>query len=60
MATPHVTGAVALYLSGTPAATPDDVRTWLLTTASRPQGRPNGFTGDGDGSPEPELCLGAT
>src|SRR5215208_7382886 len=37
MATPHVTGAVALYLTETPAATPGDVRSWLLGLASRPQ-----------------------
>ncbi|MFF2198014.1 S8 family peptidase [Streptomyces sp. NPDC058157] len=46
-ATPHVTGAVALYLSAHPTATPAQVRTWLLTQADRdaltavPPGTPN-------------------
>ncbi|MEW1632806.1 S8 family serine peptidase [Streptomyces sp. NPDC093801] len=46
-ATPHVTGAVALYLSAHPAATPAQVRTWLTGRADRdvltavPAGTPN-------------------
>jgi subtilisin len=60
MAAPHVTGAVALYLAGNPAATPDDVLDWLLSTASRPQNSPQGFSGDPDTVPEPVLYLGAT
>ena len=43
MATPHVTGAVALHLTETPAATPSDVRGWLLDIASRPQNFPPGL-----------------
>ena len=58
MAAPHVTGAVARYLAENPAATPDDVRAWLLSTASRPQGSASSFTDDGDTSPEPVLYLG--
>jgi len=59
MATPHVTGAVALYIAkGVGPGTPDDVRTWLLTEASRPQDSPFGFTGDKDKVPEPVLYLG--
>jgi subtilisin family serine protease len=60
MATPHVTGAVALYLAESPAATPDDVRAWLLGTASRPQDSAQGFSGDPDIIPEPVLYLGTT
>lgn len=46
-ATPHVTGAVALYLSAHPAATPAQVRTWVTQQATRdaltavPPGTPN-------------------
>ncbi|RPF29759.1 subtilase family protein [Streptomyces sp. Ag109_G2-6] len=46
-ATPHVTGAVALYLSAHPTATPAQVRTWLTAQADRdvlgavPPGTPN-------------------
>jgi subtilisin family serine protease len=59
MATPHVTGAAALYLAANPAATPDQVRSWLLTVASRPQSDPDkGFAGDPDSSAEPALWLG--
>ena len=60
MAAPHVTGAVALYLTGTPDATPLDVRTWLLGPASRQQTSPEGFSGDPDTSAEPALYLGPT
>jgi subtilisin len=60
MATPHVTGAVALYLAGNSTATPDDVRDWLLGTASRPQNSPQGFSNDRDTVPEPALYLGTT
>jgi subtilisin family serine protease len=58
MATPHVTGAVALYRAANPGATPDDVRAWLLTTGSRAQTSLVGFTGDPDNFPEPVLYLG--
>ncbi|MEU3406618.1 S8 family peptidase [Streptomyces sp. NPDC006670] len=46
-ATPHVTGAVALYLSAHPAATPAQVRNWLIGQTDRdvltavPPGTPN-------------------
>jgi subtilisin family serine protease len=59
MATPHVTGAIALYIDKGPGPnTPDGVRTWLLTEASQPQEDPDfGFTGDPDVYPEPVLYL---
>jgi len=60
MATPHVTGAVALYIAkGAGSGTPDDVRTWLLEHASRPQNPPYGFTGDQGGDRESVLYLGS-
>jgi hypothetical protein len=60
MAAPHVTGAVALYLAESPAATPSAVRDWLLGPASRPQNSAQGFLGDRDTIPEPVLYLGVT
>jgi subtilisin family serine protease len=64
MAAPHVTGAVALYIAKGPGPnTPEDVRLWLLTQASRPQDDPTyGFTGDPDPAAfhEPVLYLGST
>ena len=61
MATPHVTGAAALYIATNPQATPADVRAFLLGAASRPQKDPTyGFTGDPDTFPEPLLYLGQT
>lgn len=56
MATPHVTGAVALYEASHPATTPADVRLWLLAV-SKPENSPLGFTGDPDAHPEPALYL---
>ncbi len=58
MASPHVAGAVALFLSENPDASPADVREWLLTEASVPQSDPRGFGGDVDSDPEPALYLG--
>jgi subtilisin family serine protease len=60
MAAPHVTGAVSLYLAENPAATPSDVRGWLLGTASRPQNSSQGFSADRDTVHEPALYLGTT
>ena len=59
MATPHVTGAVALYIDKGPGPnTPDGVRTWLFAQGSRPQDDPTyGFTGDPDTFHEPVLYL---
>jgi subtilisin family serine protease len=62
MATPHVTGAVALYLAANPLDPdpPTNVRNWLLSdAASRPQSDFEGFDGDPDGSAERALWLGA-
>src|SRR5690606_4721504 len=57
MATPHVTGAIALYKAVNRGASPGDVKAWLLANAQA-QGGPNGFTGDPDGIPEPVVWLG--
>jgi subtilisin len=48
MATPHVTGAVALYKAGHPTATPAQIRAALLSTGSNA-----GWSGDKDSSKEP-------
>lgn len=59
MASPHVAGAVALYIGANPDATPAQVRDWLLTEASVPQTDPSyGFAGDVDAQPEPALYVG--
>lgn len=62
MATPHVTGAVGLYLATHPkpqnSADVDTVRQALLQAASQ-QNSPDGFTGDPDSSHEPLLNVGA-
>ena len=61
-ASPHVAGAVAYFVQSftygngfRPSL--DQVRTWLLTQASRPQNSEFGFSGDPDGIPEPMLWL---
>jgi serine protease len=46
MATPHVAGAVALYLQGNPSATPAQVHTAILNATT-----PNKVTSAGTGSP---------
>ena len=63
-ASPHVAGAVAYFVQSftygngfRPSS--DQVRTWLLTEASRPQSSEFGFSGDPDGIPEPMLWLRA-
>jgi subtilisin len=58
MATPHVTGAVALYCAQHPSATVAEVRAWLEGPASRANSSPYGFTGDPDGFDEGVLYLG--
>ena len=60
--TPHVTGGAAQFITRYVQQngfrpTPDQVRAWLLTTASQPQNSSFGFTGDPDGIPEPILWL---
>ena len=57
MATPHVTGALALFAATHPGASTAEARAWLLGTATRPQGSASGFGGDPDGSAEPVLAL---
>ena len=59
MATPHVTGAVALFKSVNHGASPAAVRSWLLNTASQPQNSSVGITGDTDGFAEPVLYPGS-
>jgi subtilisin family serine protease len=59
MATPHVAGAAALYKAEHPNASPADVRTWLLSEGSVPQGSALGITGDPDTSHEPVLNVGS-
>ncbi|PBS13534.1 serine protease [Lysobacteraceae bacterium NML93-0792] len=46
MASPHVAGAAALYLTNNPSASPATVRNWLYTNATT-----NRLTGIGTGSP---------
>ncbi|MFL5758281.1 MAG: S8 family serine peptidase, partial [Thermomicrobiales bacterium] len=58
MATPHVTGAIALYKAANPSASVASVRNWLLTIATSSQAGGHGFTGDPDGTHEPVLWLG--
>ncbi|GAA0307157.1 serine protease [Streptomyces polychromogenes] len=54
MATPHVVGAAALYLSQNPSSTPAQVRDGLVAAAT-----PNVVTGPGTGSPNRLLNVGA-
>ncbi|MFE3786632.1 S8 family peptidase [Streptomyces goshikiensis] len=53
MATPHVVGAAALYLSQNPASTPSQVSAALVGAAT-----PNVVTGPGSGSPNRLLYVG--
>lgn len=60
MATPHVTGAAALFIATHQTATPADVRSYLLgSTGSRPQQSPEGLVvdDDPDAIPEPVLYI---
>jgi subtilisin family serine protease len=61
-ASPHVAGAVADFIQSFTYGngfrpSPDQVRTWLQTQASKPQNSEFGFSGDPDGIPEPMLWL---
>jgi subtilisin family serine protease len=65
MATPHVSGATALYITQNPNATVAEVKVWtgegvLVGPASRPSSAPSpyGFTGDPDAFDEGVLYLG--
>ena len=63
MASPHVAGAAALYISTLPnkptnAAGVAAARQALIDIYSVPQGGGEGFTGDRDGKPEPLLNVG--
>ena len=59
MATGYVTGAIALYKSQNPKASPADVKAWLLSTAIA-QDSANGLIASGRGpSSEPLLYIGA-
>ncbi|MEC3981177.1 S8 family peptidase [Amycolatopsis sp. H20-H5] len=67
MATPHVAGAAALYLTANPGATPADVAKALLDNATPGKitdvkGSPNKllYTGFLGGTPNPPSCSGAT
>jgi hypothetical protein len=57
-----VAGAVAHFIQSFTIGngfrpSPDQVRAWLLTQASKPQDSEFGFSGDPDGIPEPMLWL---
>ncbi|MEU7476587.1 S8 family serine peptidase [Lentzea sp. NPDC042327] len=68
MATPHVVGAAALYLSANPSATPAQVRDALVNNStpdkiSDTKGSPNkllNISFIGGGGPDPEPCAAAT
>jgi subtilisin family serine protease len=53
MATPHVTGAAALYLSGNPGASPQEVRDGMVANAT-----PDHVANPGLGSPNALLYVG--
>ncbi len=58
MATPHVTGAAALYLASHPAASPLEVKTYLVgASGSVPQASPNGLVTGNVSSNEPVLFI---
>jgi subtilisin len=62
MATPHVTGAAALYISTNQNATPADVRAFLLGASCPQSDQTCGLVTDDDPDniPEPVLYLGRT
>ncbi len=58
MAAPHVTGAAALYIAVNQAATPAEIRAYLLgPNGSRPQQSPEGLIVDDDPDAIPEPVL---
>ena len=64
MAAPHVAGAAALYISLHPEASPNDVKSYLLTSGTNLSDLCNGnshgyFTGDKDNFHEPLLYIDA-
>jgi subtilisin len=58
MASPHVAGAAALYLSQNPNASPAQVENYLLNEWSVPQTDRKGFRLDPDGQLEPASYIG--
>jgi subtilisin len=62
MATPHVTGAIALFKVATGYSGPADGASVMAAFSAagytRPQGASCGFTGDPDATPEPVLFVG--
>ncbi len=58
MAAPHVTGAVALYLSQNSSADVDDVKSWLYGQAMAQNSQFGILGGDTDGFSEPVLRIG--
>jgi subtilisin len=57
MATPHVSGAAALYVAFDQAATPDEIRDYLLGNGSVPQLSLQGLVVDDDPDAIPERVL---
>lgn len=60
MASPHVAGAAALFLTENESATAEQVREWLVTRGSVRQGEARGVSGDVDSQAEPALYLGGS
>jgi subtilisin len=58
MAAPHVTGALALYLSQNPNASPAQAKSWLLGVAASQDSADGILGGDTDGIAEPVLRVG--
>ena len=64
MAAPHVAGAAALYISSHPGASPNDVKSYLVTSGTNLSDLCDGnghgyFAGDKDSFHEPLLYIGA-
>ena len=60
MASPHVTGAVALWVQAHPGATPAGVQTGLRAAGECPNGIPGTrFASDGNHNGDPYTCATA-